>query len=146
MIARAGSGWQTVLADLSLILFMTTAAAVRDAPPTKEPANAHPPPQSASLPALAQPVAVWTAAPGAPALPQWLAAAGTDPRLRLTILASPAAATQALALAATAGRPARIVVDPDRSGAVQALLGYDQSGLAQTLQRDPEVKTKDPAK
>lgn len=32
MIARAGSGWQTVLADLSLILFMVTAAAVQDAP------------------------------------------------------------------------------------------------------------------
>ena len=28
MIARAGSGWQTVLADLSLILFMVTAAAL----------------------------------------------------------------------------------------------------------------------
>ena len=143
MIARAGSGWQTVLADLSLILFMTTAAAVRDAPSGQPLEN---PPQTASLPVLAQPVAVWTGSPGAPVLAQWLAAAGTDPRLRLTILAPPAAAAQALALAGVAGRPARIVLDPDRSGPVQALLGYDQSGLAQTLQRDPDVKTKDFAK
>jgi hypothetical protein len=137
MIARAGSGWQTVLADLSLILFMVTASAVRDAPPAKAAQN---PPQSASLPALAQPVAVWTAAPGAPVLAQWLAAAGGDPRLRLTILAPPGAAAQALALAAAAGRPARIVLDPDRSGPVQALLGYDQSGLAQTLQSTAQSK------
>ena len=143
MIARAGSGWQTVLADLSLILFMVTASAVRETPPAE---SAPTLPQSASLPALAQPVAVWTALPGAPPLPQWLAAAGSDPRLRLTILAPPAASAQALALAAAAGRPARIVLDPDRSGAVQALLGYDQSGLAQTLQRDPEPKIKDFAK
>ena len=141
MIARAGSGWQTVLADLSLILFMTTAAAVRDAPPEKAPERA---PQSASLPALAQPVAVWTAVPGAPALPLWLAGAGGDPRLRLTILAPPTAAAQALALAAAAGRPARVVLDPERSGPVQALLGYDQSGLAQTLQNQTSIPTRTP--
>lgn len=32
MIARMGSGWQTVLADLSLILFMVTATALSDSP------------------------------------------------------------------------------------------------------------------
>jgi hypothetical protein len=127
MIARAGSGWQTVLADLSLILFMLTAAAVNETPVA-------PVPQSASMPALAQPVAVWTATPGGPELTAWLISAGSDPRLRLTILAPPAAAAQALALSAQAGRPARIVIDPDRTGPVQAMLGYDQSGLAQTLQ------------
>ena len=141
MIARAGSGWQTVLADLSLILFMTTAAAVRDAPPEKAPERA---PQSASLPALAQPVAVWTAVPGAPALPLWLAGAGGDPRLQLTILAPPPSAAQALALAATARRPARIVLDPDRTGPVQALLAYDQAGLAQTLQSQTSTPPRTP--
>ncbi len=35
VIARAGSGWQTVLADLSLILFMVMAAAVSDAHPAR---------------------------------------------------------------------------------------------------------------
>ena len=143
MIARAGSGWQTVLADLSLILFMTTAAAVREAPADSAPA---PLPHSTSLPALAQPVAVWSAAPGGPGLAGWLGAAGGDPRLRLTILAPTSASGEALALAATADRPARVVLEPDRSGPVQAMLGYDQSGLAQTLQRDLRLESKDPAK
>lgn len=62
MIARAGSGWQTVLADLSLILFMTTAAAVSEAP--AEPRTAAP----VRLPALGDPVAVWRAAPDSPTL------------------------------------------------------------------------------
>ena len=31
MIARVGSGWQTVLADLSIILFMIAASAVSQA-------------------------------------------------------------------------------------------------------------------
>ena len=143
MIARAGSGWQTVLADLSLILFMTTAAAVSEASDAPAPTHL---PQSASLPALAQPVAVWTAAPGGPGLAQWLGAAGSDLRLRLTILAPPAAAAQALALSAEAGRPARIVLDPERSGPVQAMLGYDQSGLAQTLLRGRELTPRIPEK
>ena len=143
MIARAGSGWQTVLADLSLILFMTTSAALSEAPANSAPA---PLPHSTSLPALAQPVAVWSAAPGGPGLARWLGAAGSDPRLRLTILAPTSAFAEALALAATADRPARVVLEPDRSGPVQAMLGYDQSGLAQTLQRDLRLESKDPAK
>ena len=32
MNARAGSGWQTVLADLSLILFIVMASAVNETP------------------------------------------------------------------------------------------------------------------
>ena len=143
MIARAGSGWQTVLADLSLILFMTTSAALSEAPADSAPA---PPPRSASLPALAQPVAVWSPARGGPSLAQWLGAAGGDPRLRLTILASTSASAEALALTVSAGRPARVVLEPDHSGPVQAMLGYDQSGLAQTLQRDLRLESKDPAK
>jgi hypothetical protein len=144
MIARAGSGWQTVLADLSLILFMTTAAAVSEAPADPAPV---PVPQSASLPALAQPIAVWSAAPGGPGLAEWLRAAGGDPRLRLTILTSPAAAAQALKLSSQAGRPARVVIDPDRSGPVQAMLGYDQSGLAQSLQSGGQPKaSQEPAR
>lgn len=132
MIVRAGSGWQTVLADLSLILFMTTAAALGEAPVQSPPAA---PPSHANLPALAQPVAVWTAGQGAPPLAEWLRQSGSDPRLQLTILAPQSAATAALALAAAAGRPARLVLEPG-AGPVQAMLGYDQAGLARSLQRD----------
>jgi hypothetical protein len=117
MNARAGSGWQTVLADLSLILFMVMAAAVRQTPP--EVAGQPPPP----LPALGEPVAVWRAV------------AGADPKLRLTILAPARAGTAAQALAATAGRSARIVLETESDGAVLAALTYDRAPpLAQGLQ------------
>ena len=126
MIARMGSGWQTVLADLSLILFMITAAAVSEARP--QPLAARP-----ALPVLGEPVAVWSAAPGMPPLADWLARTATDPRLRLTILASPAAAPAALDLAHASSRPARVVIEPGMQGAPLATLTYDQPGMAQPL-------------
>lgn len=125
MIARAGSGWQTVLADLSLILFMVTASAVNEAPAEPQPRSA-----PASLPALGEPVAQWRPGPGGPDLREWLSA-NPDPRLRLTILARPEQAQAALALAGTAGRPARLVLDPD-ARALTAALTYDRA-LAQGL-------------
>lgn len=119
MIARAGSGWQTVLADLSLILFMITAAAASELP------TALAVPVRVTLPALGEPVAVWRAGPGAPTLQAWLSSSGPDPRLRLTILAAPEQAGAALAMAATAGRPARILLEP-QAGSPSATLTYDQ--------------------
>ena len=119
MIARTGSGWQTVLADLSLILFMITAAAASELP------TAPPAPPSPVLPALGEPVAVWRAGPGGPSLRDWLASSGPDPRLRLTILAGPDQAQMALAMAAGAGRPARILLEP-QVGVPSAMLTYDQ--------------------
>ncbi|MBX9644834.1 MAG: hypothetical protein K2W91_12125 [Novosphingobium sp.] len=140
MIARAGSGWQTVLADLSLILFMTTAAVVAEPP-----APAAPPPRAApTLPALGEPVAVWSGAPGRPELKDWLAQTARDPRLRLTIVASPAEAEAALRLAAGVGRPARVLIEPGASGPPLATLTYDQALLAQGLQSDAEQQSKDP--
>jgi hypothetical protein len=131
MNARAGSGWQTVLADLSLILFMVMAAAVSQAPPAAEAAPSPPPP----LPALGEPVAIWRAGPGAPRLGDWLAHAGADRQLRLTIVAPAREAAAALALAAQAGRPARIVLESEGGGAVMATLTYDRGApLAQALQ------------
>ena len=129
MIARMGSGWQTVLADLSLILFMITAAAVNEAKsPTQQLPAAKP-----ALPALGEPVAVWSAATGAPPLSDWLARTARDPRLRLTILAPPAAAQAALDLASASGRAARVLIEPGMQGAPLATLTYDQTGLAQPL-------------
>lgn len=133
MIARAGSGWQTVLADLSLILFMATASAVSETPVEPPPAYA-----PASLPALGEPVALWRQGPGMPGLGEWLSA-NPDPRLRLTILARPEQAQAALVLAGTAGRPARLVLDPD-AGALTAALTYDQA-LAQGLQNKAAKET-----
>lgn len=133
MIARMGSGWQVVLADLSMILFMVTAAAVADAP--LDPAPAIP-----AVPALGDPVAVWRG--GGEGLAAWLAAQPADPRLRLTIVAPQAAAGTAVALAASAGRPARIVLEPDGAGAPYAALAFDQGGaLARPLQASGAKET-----
>lgn len=141
MIARAGSGWQTVLADLSLILFMTTAAVVAEPP-----VPAAPPPRAApALPAMGEPVAVWSGAPGGPALGDWLAQTALDPRLRLTIVASPAEAETALRLAAGAGRAARVLIEPGASGPPLATLTYDQALLAQGLQQRGTTEPKEPA-
>lgn len=130
MIVRAGSGWQTVLADLSLILFMIMASAVNEAPAAAPIAA----PTPNVLPALGDPVALWRQAPGAPPLRDWLASAAPDPRLRLTIIAPPAEAEAALALSASASRPARVLIEPGSNGVVAALT-YDQAApLAQGLQ------------
>ena len=142
MIARSGSGWQTVLADLSLILFMITAAAVSEGPAKPAPPIATPP---LVLPALGEPVAVWRAAPDAPDLRAWLAQNASDPRLRVTIIAPGPAAAEALALSKSAGRPARVLLEPGVSGAPVVTLTYDQAAhddqasLARGL-REPAAK------
>lgn len=141
MNARAGSGWQTVLADLSLILFMTTAAVVAEPPAPSAP----PPPSRVvpSLPALGEPVAVWSGAPGGPELKDWLVQTAQDPRLRLTIVAAPAEAEAALRLATGAGRPARVLIEPGANGPPLATLTYDQALLAQGLQSGAKPQSKD---
>ncbi len=135
MKARAGSGWQYVMTDLSMILFMITAAAVNEAParpamPVKAPT---------APPALGEPIAVWRSGPGAPDLRQWLAAQAADPRQRLTVIGSAREPAAALQLAANAGRPARVVLEADGEGVPFATLTYDQSAdMARPLQ--PEGK------
>lgn len=123
MIARMGSGWQTVLADLSLILFMVTATAVSDSPAKTPPPP--PPPAPISLPALGEPVAVWRLEQGGPSLPDWLAAQPSDPRQRLTLVAAPTQAPAILSQASRLPRPARILIEPDLAGPPYATLTYD---------------------
>lgn len=120
MIARMGSGWQTVLADLSLILFMVTATAVSDAP-VEAPTPAAP----AKLPALGEPVAVWRSEPGGPDLARWLASQPTDPRQQLTLVAAPADGAAALAESVRLPRPARVLIEPGLSGPPYATLTFD---------------------
>ncbi len=132
-----GSGWQVVLADLSMILFMITAAAVAEAPPDSPAPTALA--AKPSLPALAAPVALWQGGAGAPPLADWLKTQPADPRLRLTIVAPLDRAEAALALSRAAGRSARIVLESDLAGPPVAALTYDQAepgapGLAQPLQ------------
>lgn len=125
MKGSAAFGWQTSLADLSLILFLLSAAALHGQPPGK-PAPTPPAPRS-------EPLAVYEAAPGAPPLGAWLAQQAADPRQQLTITAryAPGARDQALreALrllgeAGAAGRAARLVVEPG-AGPARVVLAYD---------------------
>jgi hypothetical protein len=116
MIARAGSGWQTVLADLSLILFMISAAAVSEAG------------EGSAAPAMAEPVAQWRGEAGTPDLAAWLAAQPRDSRQQLTIVAPPDAAAAALELAMRSDRPARVLLDPRFDGPPLATLAYDSEG------------------
>jgi len=146
---RAGVGWQYALADLSLILFMVCAAALARHKPPIPPAQAAVSPSAAtaaamdaSAPAMAEPVALWRAAPGGPTLGQWLAAQTLDPRLRLTIVARYAdgrardAFIRAEAVREGAGTvipaariPAnRILVEPGPDNDISATLSWDVGG------------------
>ncbi len=145
MNVRAGSGWQTVLADLSLILFMLTAAALSQATDSSGGIAASP---------VSQPTAVYSAGKDAPPLADWLAQQPLDPRQQLTIVAHYAAGGQADALASAiamaraagdSGRSARMVVEPGLPAGISATLAYDaaQTGtvLAETL-ADPNFVRK----
>ena len=128
-------GWQTLLADLSLILFMVTSAAMASAPAAAPHAASRPP---ATVP-RAEPLALWRAVPGGEGLGDWLASEAPDARQQLTVTAHypPGAAGAALdALHATlegaggAASHARIVLEADGApGAplVTASLAYDHA-------------------
>lgn len=131
---KSGSsfGWQTSLADLSLILFMLSAAAVHRQPSAKP---AVLPAASPRASARSEPLAVYEAGPGAPSLHVWLAQQALDPRQQLTITArygkAPGArdaalreATRLLGEAGVAGRVARLVVEPG-AGPARVALAYD---------------------
>lgn len=136
--ARAGTGWQTVLADLSIILFMVTASALSQAPDGPVPAPAA---RGASpISPQGEPLALYRAEPGAPPLREWLSGQAVDPRQQLTIIAHYRPGTQSEAVsrasalageAGQAGARARIVVEPGEGG-VTASLAYDlpEAGLA----------------
>lgn len=140
MIVAAGGGiaWQTMLADLALILFMVTAAAMGQPPRAASPP---PRPEAASGPRPAgEPVAVWRAGAGAMPLAAWLERQQADRRLLLTVTARYAPGGQAVALAQAGalageagrmGREARIVIEAATDGEEQGAevtLAYDRAG------------------
>jgi hypothetical protein len=141
MSVRVGTGWQTIIADLSMILFMLTASAVTH---QKRGAQAAPvaPVQTTVRPApRGEPTAVWIAGPGAPPLRTWLAQQPRDSRQQVTVTATYApgamdeALSQAQALARQAG-DARVVVEPGAPG-VRVVIGYDapEAKLAHSLRK-----------
>ena len=141
---RGGVGWQTMLADLSLILFMVSAAAMAEGPdkavaPVVKPVVK---PAVAQAPARGEPLAVWRDAPGAPGLGAWLVRQQADPRQQLTITLRYRPADLAGALergaglvreaGASAGQ-ARIILEPvEQAGRIEAVasLAYDRGAVA----------------
>ncbi|MEY2942567.1 MAG: hypothetical protein RLY97_581, partial [Pseudomonadota bacterium] len=119
VMSRPLIGWQTLLADLSLILFMVTAAAQADSVPKKRATSA----AGAAKPSQqGEALAVYRAGGHAPKLADWLKAQGQDPRQMLTIVATYADAGEEMAALAAAadlatqaagvGRPARLIIEP----------------------------------
>jgi hypothetical protein len=127
------TGWQTLLADLSLVLFIITAAALgrnkHDHRALSAPA--FPPPSGAVSPPSA--LAVYREGPDAPSLRTWLAQQVTDRRQQVTIVIGYAPGSDAgvpgkigalLAAARDAGVRARIEIEPG-SGGTSAGIGFD---------------------
>ncbi len=140
MIARAAPSWQLLLADLSLILFVATAAALAHAEEVA--LEAQPGPLASG-----SPVAVLRGAGDArdlAAMAQWLADYRPDPREQLTLTISytkgtfPAALTRAEALRLVAqaeGQTPRIVLEPAGAPALHASFAFDQTpDMARKLQ------------
>lgn len=137
--ARTPAGWQLILADLALILFLLTAAALTGADRTDkrvEVAGADDAPyRHGQAPALAPAQALYRAGPGIPSFTQWIAEQPRDPRATLTIVAqhrpdkAHEAWTQARALADSAaaqGMRVRVIIREGEANDVYASLAYDQ--------------------
>lgn len=148
--ARTGTGWQTLMTDLSIILFMITAAALgQQQPATAGRKNEDGPAQTPSE--RSEPVAVYRAVAGAPPLGDWLSSQPRDPRQMLTIVSTYADGGEiaALDLADRLAREAhkldqttRVVIEPGEGGAT-ATLAYDSNlVLARSLQGKGEQNPK----
>lgn len=127
MIAGVRGNWQTIIADLALILFMVTAAAMG----SKSPEEGDNP-----VPARGEPLAIYRSQQGVPPLSAWLAEQAADERQQLTIIGRyrgadvQPAADAALALAsevAEHGVRSRILLEPADSSDVLAVLAFDHS-------------------
>jgi hypothetical protein len=136
---RGGHGWQLILADLALILFLLTLSALPAAEAEtglhlaaraarEEHDREEPRPEIAPAQALFRPV------PGGPELGGWLAGQSPDPRTTLTIFATHApggeaeAWARAGALAAearAAGARVRTIITAGKQPDLYASLAYD---------------------
>jgi hypothetical protein len=139
VLSRSGPSWQVILADLALILFLLTLAALpaaeaetgqklADREARAKDARALINPEIAAAQALFRPVA------GGPTVAEWLAAQPHDPRTTLTVFvrhrpgeeAAAWATAKALAGDAQAGGVAvRTIITAGDEADVYASLAYD---------------------
>lgn len=142
MSAAPGTSWQLMLADLSIVLFLTTFSALAQshakptpAPPAAAAARPATPP-APPPPLVAEPVAIWRAGEGPPSLAEWLKTQAIDARMRVNVHAGYAEgrkdavlaeATSVAADPALAGHAVRLIIEPAASDAVTVTLSFDQT-------------------
>lgn len=126
---RQSQSWLMTLADLTIILFIITAADL-----SRADARVTETAQSVAAIATAEPVAIFR--PGHGSLAAWLAGQPADPRQQLTIIVRHAKGDQAASMgkgmalleqAQQAGRYARMVVEEGEHSEIAAYLAYDAS-------------------
>lgn len=131
MIGQGSQGWATTLADLSIILFMITAADLSNAELAKSGLET-----TSAMVATAEPVAMFRPGPSAPTLKAWLSQQPDDPRQQLTVIvrhkgsgaeadAIIARGLDLMTQADAAGRQARLIVEHSDHADVAAILAYD---------------------
>lgn len=129
MIGTGNTGWLTTLADLSIILFMMTAADLSNAQIDRE-RNL----ETAKAVVTAEPVAIYRPEAGIMPFGEWLAAQPADNRQRVTVLIRHTGMdeqrliAEGLKLAAPAeqaGKSPRIIVERAERPDVVAMLTYD---------------------
>ncbi|HCS17591.1 hypothetical protein D0Y83_14780 [Qipengyuania flava] len=135
MIPRATSGWQTITADLALILFLITAQAVAEPhEPETAPTTDTPPPDSTAALAMHRPARGEN-------ISEWLAASVSDERQVATIAIDYAPGERNIALTegtrllgnADAARvTARLVLAPAARNATLVSIDYLREGEAGT--------------
>lgn len=130
---RGSTTFQVVTADLAMILFLTTLAALAVANKRQHEAAVREQLEIASSQSL------FRAQPGGVAFPEWLAQQQRDPRQSLTIFVHYRPQGRAAAWeraeemerqASAAKRPVRLIVEPSDSDEVYASLAYDSPAAA----------------
>ncbi|MEM9500557.1 MAG: hypothetical protein AAF941_01805 [Pseudomonadota bacterium] len=133
MVTRGGSSWQLILADLSLILFLVTVAALADMAQKKE-LGASDDTQRSNNASISPAQALYRREPSGPSIGEWLDMQTVDPRATLSVIATHRASeadaawekAQALAVQARArGIAVRVVVVPAPENDLYASLAYD---------------------
>lgn len=136
-LVRGGQGWQLILADLALILFLLTLSALPAAETAHKPedhkarergAQRQPQPEIAAAQALYRPIA------GGPGIAAWLAGQPRDPRATLTVFvrhrpggesAAWNAAKQLANDASASGVAVRTIITTGQAPDLYASLAYD---------------------
>ena len=142
-----GASWLVPLADLSMILFVVTGAALAQQAAPVMRSRVEDGRQTGFVQTV--PVAMLTDAPGGPPLAQWLAGNGRDATGLVTIeghFAAPADRPRIEARVGTladearaAGVEPRVVVEPGAASQVVTVFAYDRDPeMAQDLLEEPQ--------